>query len=182
MKALICGECADIQALQDEWRTCKCGNVSARWTNALLGIAEFKARNREKAFLLGMNNRLLGPALRGELAMWEDCRAAHDIATKAPNHIFDESRANCWAVVVAVGRTNDVKWASPESEPVTHHARVCSGGTMGLVKYVSYQARCSSCGWRGPWHEPKNEKESIEAPREAKADAEAHEADSPTRS
>lgn len=117
MKALVCGECGDIQALQVEWRSCKCGNVEGHWTNAMLGTAEFKARNRQHAFVLGLNNQLLGPALRGELGMWEDFRGVHELATKAPNHIFDESRADCWAVVVAVGRTNDVRWADEATPP-----------------------------------------------------------------
>jgi hypothetical protein len=74
VKALVCGECGDIQALQVEWRSCKCGNVEGHWTNPLLGTAEFKARRRDRAFILGLNNQLLGPALRGQLGIWEDFR------------------------------------------------------------------------------------------------------------
>lgn len=113
MKALLCGSCGDIQALQKEWRSCRCGIVSAHWTNGALGLAEFRVDPdlRRYAFVLGLNNRLFGPALRGELGMFEDFRAAHELATDAPNHVFDKSRCGCWAVVFAVGRTNDVSWA-----------------------------------------------------------------------
>lgn len=115
---MVCGNCSDIQALRPEWRTCHCGNTSARWIDPFRGTAEFRARDRSKAFLLGLNNQLLGPALRGELAMFQDFRAAHDLATNAPHHVFDEKRANCWAVVVRVGQTADVGWAEgPPSEP-----------------------------------------------------------------
>ena len=112
MKALLCAGCADIQALDRDWRTCKCGNTSARWTNAFTGTAEFKARDKALAYLLGLNNRVLGPALNGKLGMWEDFRDAHAAATDAPHHVFDASRANCWAVVAKVGTTSDVKWAN----------------------------------------------------------------------
>lgn len=46
--------------------------------------------------------------------MFEDFRAAHDAATKAPNYVFDKSRANCWAVVVQMGTTSDVRWSEIE--------------------------------------------------------------------
>lgn len=111
MKALLCGACGDIQALRSEWRTCECGNTSAHWTDPDAGLAEFRGRDRTLCFLLGLNNQLLIPALLGELGIWEDFRAAHDQATNAPRHVFDKSRAGCWAVVVRVGQTNDVSWA-----------------------------------------------------------------------
>lgn len=115
MKALVCGSCGDIQALQREWRTCECGNTSARWTDPHLGLAEFRGRDRSKCFLLGLNNRLLAPALRGELGIWSEFRAAHEVAVDAPGYVFDQSRAGCWAVVVRVGPTRDVTWASEEA-------------------------------------------------------------------
>lgn len=114
MKALICAKCGDIQALQKEWRTCQCGNTSARWTNSRLGTAEFKAKDKTRAFLLGLNNRLLSPAIRAELTMWEDFRQVHEEATKAPGYVFDKAKAGCWAVVVQIGTTTDVKWAKDE--------------------------------------------------------------------
>lgn len=116
MKALACGSCADIQALQWEWRTCKCGNTSARWVDPYAGTAEFRAKDRSKAFLLGLNNHLLEPALRGELGMFEDFRLVHERATDAPGYVFDKSRASCWAVIVRVGQTGDVTWAKDDPE------------------------------------------------------------------
>jgi hypothetical protein len=114
VKAFVCGKCADVQALQVEWRTCMCGNTSAHWVNPEAGTAEFRAKDRSKAFLLGLHNGMLIPALRGELARWEDFRTAHEAATDAPGYIFDRSHANCWAVVAGVGRTSDVTWAEDE--------------------------------------------------------------------
>lgn len=111
MKALVCGACGDIQALQVEWRTCQCGNTSAHWTDPHAGTAEFRARDRSRAFLLGLSNRLLMPALRGQLGMFQDFRAAHEAATEEPGYVFDKSRGGCWAVVVRVGQTSDVTWA-----------------------------------------------------------------------
>lgn len=111
MKALVCAACGDIQALQREWRTCTCGNTSARWIDPHMGTAEFRGEDRSKCYLLGLNNNLLIPALRGELAMWQDFRAVHEQATEAPGYVFDKKRAGCWAVLVRVGQTNDVGWA-----------------------------------------------------------------------
>jgi hypothetical protein len=111
VKALICGLCGDIQALQIEWRSCKCGNVEAHWTNGQLGLAEFRCWDYGTAFLLGLNNTVLAPALRGQLLMNEDWREAHEQATDAPGYIFDKSKKACWAVIVRMGTTADVKRA-----------------------------------------------------------------------
>lgn len=114
MKALVCGRCGDIQALMDEWRSCKCGNVEAHWTDGRLGLAEFRCRDYGTAFLLGLNNRVLGPALNGELGGNEEWRRAHEAATDAPGYIFDRSKKDCWAVIVRMGATADVKRAEDD--------------------------------------------------------------------
>lgn len=116
VKALMCGACGDFKALARDgsWRECECGTVAARWTDSHRGLAEFWTEaesERRYAFVLGLNNHLLQPALEGRLGMHADFRAAHDLATDAPSHVFDKSRCSCWAVVFAVGRTNDVAWA-----------------------------------------------------------------------
>jgi hypothetical protein len=69
------------------------------------------ADDRRNAYILGLHNGVLTPAINGELAMFEDFREAHERATNAPNYVFDKSRAGCWAVVVRAGQTSDVKWA-----------------------------------------------------------------------
>ncbi len=123
MKALACGYCGDIRALGHAglyesitaWVSCACGMTRARWIDPYAGTAEFKVPPLRttpfKCFLLGLNNRVLEPALRGELGMFQDFREAHDLATEAPNYIFDKGRAGCWAVIVRVGSTGDVTWA-----------------------------------------------------------------------
>jgi hypothetical protein len=117
MKALVCGSCGDIQALQEEWRICKCGNVAARWTDPQAGRAEVHAEDRSRAFILGLNNRLLIPALRGELGMFQDFRKHHDLATVAPGYVFDKSMADCWAVLIRVGASNDVVFTDEGPPP-----------------------------------------------------------------
>ncbi len=114
VKALVCGRCGDIQALQEEWRECKCGQTAARWTDPQRGLAEFRVPAdgvMNQCFVLGLNNHLLVPAMEGRLGMFQDFRHYHELATDAPNHVFDKSRAGCWAVVFRVGTTNDVTWA-----------------------------------------------------------------------
>lgn len=109
----MCGSCGDFRALspdRGEWVTCRCGNLSGHWVDGERGIAEFKARDRPKAFVLGLNNHLLMPALRGQLGMFQDFREAHERATDAPNHVFDKSRCGCWAVIFAIGRTSDTSF------------------------------------------------------------------------
>jgi hypothetical protein len=127
VKALLCGDCGDVQALQMEWRTCSCGLLSARWrggsrASAMMGLADFWTRHehdRRHGFVLGLHNGVLEPALRGKLGMFQDFRAAHDAATTAPGYVFDKERAGCWAVPFAVGRTNDVAWCDlgPDDRP-----------------------------------------------------------------
>lgn len=117
MKALLCGRCGDIQALQTYWRECSCGHTAARWVDPRAGTAVFRVPAdgvMNESFVLGLNNRVLEPAVRGELGMFSDFRHAHELAIDAPNHVFDRSRASCWAVVIRVGATNDVRWATSD--------------------------------------------------------------------
>lgn len=128
VKALACGYCGDIRALGHGegglrgWVSCGCGMTQARWVDPYRGTAEFKVPPLPtpfRCFLLGLNNHVLEPALRGELGMHQDFREAHERATDAPNHVFDKSRAGCWAVVARVGTTSDVTWAAPDSDTET---------------------------------------------------------------
>lgn len=118
-KALLCGKCMDMRMLGQaayNVRTCECGNVSAWWTNPLTGTAEFYAKDRSMAFGIGMNNRLLNPALKrimdhGYLAN-DSFRQFHDEAVDAPGYYFDKSMMNCWAIVFKPGTTvAGVTWA-----------------------------------------------------------------------
>lgn len=116
MKALICtftGK-SEIFSFEKEWTKCGCGNSAARWVDPLAGTVVVAARNREKVHLLGLNNRYLVQALTHNTPTWEYLRELHDQATEAPDHVFDKSRAACWAVIVPVGRTSDVRWATDE--------------------------------------------------------------------
>lgn len=117
MKGLACGRCGDFRALHRYgWTDCSCGNVRGRWTDPVRGIAEYDSQNRETAWGIGMNNDFYVPAIQGKTAMYEDARALHDKATHAPHHIFDKSRASCWAVIFKPGSTNDTSWYQPKEE------------------------------------------------------------------
>lgn len=126
MKGLMCGLCGDFRALDpvpSTWVECRCGALKGHWKDPLRGIAEFEARDRRRAFVLGLNNQLLTPALEGKLAMFSDFQAAHKLATVAPNHVFDASRCGCWAVVFQIGATNDTSFVENEVEKKVREAR-----------------------------------------------------------
>ena len=108
MKAIVCGACGDIRGIRREMVTCDCGNIQAVWEDPDAGTVLLRTRDRRTAFILGLNNRLLVPGLRGELAMWEDFREAHEAATDAPGYVFDKARAGCWAALVRAGFSNVV--------------------------------------------------------------------------
>lgn len=119
MKALVCGACADIRALPSletlhssltDWVRCRCGNCEGRWVDPHRGTATFRAAERDKVFVLGLNNDYFIPAIGGRLKMFEDMRAAHERPTRAPDHVFDASRAACWAVVFTIGASSDTSW------------------------------------------------------------------------
>ncbi len=125
MKAIICfwSGTVHIDSFTEQWTACQCGNVRARWLDPHAGTVAVAARDRESVRLLGLNNHLLMPALqasrwrdeghpRGQ--SWDEFRELHDRATDAPNHVFDKSRAGCWAVIVRIGATSDVRWATDE--------------------------------------------------------------------
>jgi hypothetical protein len=117
----MCGRCGDIRALDPEptvWVTCRCGNLSGHWTEPYRGICEFKALDKSRAFGLGLNNHLLMPALRGELAMHEDFRAFHELATDAPGFVFDKTKCGCWAVPFRIGATSDTSFVKEEPPDV----------------------------------------------------------------
>jgi hypothetical protein len=118
VKAIICarGE-VEIFSFTHEWTKCPCGFVAARWTDGQRGIMQAAVKypsDKEKVRLLGLNNQLLVRALTTPGQMWEDYRAWHDLATDAPHHIFDKSRAGCWAVIALIGSTSDTSWVSEE--------------------------------------------------------------------
>ncbi len=121
MKALVCGKCFDIRALDPDgaWTVCHCGNTEARWLDPQAGTVRVRAKNRSVARILGVNNRFFLQAVKGlDLDIREDEWAAwrklHDEATDAKGYIFDKAFRSCWACIFQVGETGDVKW---EEEP-----------------------------------------------------------------
>ena len=123
MKALICGICLDIRALdpRGEWVSCRCTNMSARWVDANKGTVVVRAKNKGMARMMGLNNNFLEPAIemgashidcQGSCEFWKNLHAG---ATKAPGYLFDDKWRGCWAIVYSVGETGDTKW-DPETE------------------------------------------------------------------
>lgn len=115
MKALVCTACMDIRGLPNSgdvtrWVACSCSNARARWREPSRGTVDVQAQMPEYVRILGLNNQMLTPALRAERLTHEQRRALHDLATDAPDHVFDKSRACCWAVVFRVGETSDTQF------------------------------------------------------------------------
>ena len=123
MKAIICIQTnsVEIYTFGTAWTSCPCGNVKAKWLDPMAGTVAVAARNRDNVRLLGMNNNYLIPAIRQESVhrgvsglTWEEYRDLHEIAVNAPNFLFDKERICCWAAVVKIGRSNDVRWATDD--------------------------------------------------------------------
>lgn len=131
MKLLFCGYCTDIRSLDPSgaWTTCRCGNTEARWLDPNAGTVKVRARHREHARIIGVNNSFLIKGYKGftheEMVaaggQWEAWRKLHDQATDAPGYIFDKSKRACWACIVQVNETNDITWEeeTPPKDPPT---------------------------------------------------------------
>jgi hypothetical protein len=120
MKVLLCGVCGDIRAFQTWFTPCECRNMAARWLDPNRGTVEVIAKNRDKARIIGMNNQMIRASLdMPDTAMdygaskWKQLHAE---ATQAPGYIFDDSIRGCWACIVKIGVTNDINWASIQTE------------------------------------------------------------------
>lgn len=120
MKALLCGLCIDIRALDPSGAptSCRCGNMQARWLDPQRGTVRVRAKDRSAARILGMNNAFLLKAIDGfhHLEMveaggqWEAWRKLHVQSTDAKGYIFDKDKRACWACVVKIGETGDIAW------------------------------------------------------------------------
>ncbi len=139
MKALFCGKCFDIRALdpEGEWTVCHCGNVQARWHDPGTGTVRVKARVRSVARIIGFHNGMLRRSINGptedEVAKAGDSykawRQLHDDATNAKGYIFDKSFRGCWACMFEVGATGDVKWDDDPQVPLVAHVGMNPGQT-----------------------------------------------------
>lgn len=119
MKVIICYAIGDISIYspgQNKWNVCECGNSAARWDDPEAGHLAVAAKDPARPYVrgLGLSNALLLPLLATRGLTWEDLRNWHDIATSAPDYVFDKTRAGCWAVPFIVGSTADTRWASDE--------------------------------------------------------------------
>lgn len=133
MKLLLCGECMDIRAPhpEGEWTACRCGNAEARWANPSTGQLRVRAKHQCHVRVIGMNNMMIWAAL-GEAGLPsipklprpkdnDEWRKAHaDICSGAKGYIFHDDFRACWAAIMSVGETGDVKWESwPDPSQVT---------------------------------------------------------------
>lgn len=128
MKAIFCGACFDIRALDPDcaWVECRCGNMKAKWLDPHSGTVTVKAKNRSMARMIGLNNMFLQAAFRFRYdqpaTTSADWKTAHQLATIAPGYIFDEAVRGCWACIIQVGQTNDISWEPDPPKPVPEEA------------------------------------------------------------
>jgi len=117
VKAIICTK-GDIQIFSfgTSWTSCPCGNAKAKWIDPNNGTVVVAAKIPEHVRLLGLHNGYLIGAIAHQLPAlpWSEYQKLHDASTEAPNYLFDKSRIGCWAAVVRIGRSNDVRWATGE--------------------------------------------------------------------
>lgn len=117
MKVLFCKKCGDIRAFSNiEFTYCKCNNVGAKWDNPVTGTVLVRAKEREYVRIIGLNNSFLmadkpDTLVTGRDEWWRD---RHNLATVAPGYLFDRHFRNCWACIIKVGESNDVKWDDNE--------------------------------------------------------------------
>lgn len=121
MKGLACGSCMDLRALPQgnlNPVSCRCGNVTAWWTDGKRGIARFVARSKQYAFGLGLNNTYLLGALSQPMESRpnDEWRKLHADACDAPGYLFDASNRGCWALIFRPGATSDTAWATDDEK------------------------------------------------------------------
>ncbi len=116
MKAIICynNDSVHLNSFGEDWTPCSCGNVRVRWLDPKAGTVVVAAKNRATVRLLGLSNSYLIPAINllGRSLEWEEYQELHYEATEAPGYLFDKKKIGCWAAVVRIGRSNDVRWAN----------------------------------------------------------------------
>jgi hypothetical protein len=123
-KALICLACVDIvtpyTSTDRGWRRCRCGQSAVRWRNPDQGLIDVTATAGPRLVrVLGLNNLFLQDAVTATTGLgarppgyW---RGLHQqqTTTVPRNYLFHADQRNCWAVVIAVGDTNDVSFVEP---------------------------------------------------------------------
>lgn len=167
MKVLLCGECFDIRAFPDNgaWVECRCGNMAARWVDPMAGTVKVRAKDRSKARIIGLNNRMLHAAFGIAEAYSEPPRLdhrwkqLHQECTHAPGYIFDESRRGCWACIVEVGHTNDISWEEEEvAPPVAVTSIVVEAAVTHQIGDFAIVQPVGNCDGSGKYaYDPNNE-------------------------
>jgi hypothetical protein len=123
MKVLFCGNCTDIRAMDPTgaWTACRCGQMQARWEDAQRGLVRVKAELPDLVRIIGMNNGFLRAAFQlqaksPQLTVDEYWQHKHRIecAEIPDTHLFHNNHRGCWACIIRVGETGDVKWEPVE--------------------------------------------------------------------
>lgn len=116
MKAIICFAKGNlhIHTFSTEWTVCSCGSTKAKWINPDAGTVVVASKDRSKVKLLGMNNAYLIPACTQGYLTWSEYQLLHENAVDAPGYLFNKDKVCCWAAIVDIGRSNDVRWATDE--------------------------------------------------------------------
>jgi hypothetical protein len=123
VKALVCGECMDIRALNPGPEvpvTCRCGKSAGWWIDPQRGVARFwRSSPGVRTFFLGMHNHFVVRMLQ-EPASDAVAREMHEMVTDAPGYQFDKAHKGCWAVLQRPGYSSDTAFedelpTSPDS-------------------------------------------------------------------
>jgi hypothetical protein len=116
MKAILCGACSDIRALnRDNPVSCHCGKVQGWWVNSTLGVAKVYAEphNRYYARIIGIHNIFLKTAFVENTpltdAIWKEM--TRWICDNSDGYLFNKDRRDCPIVIIAIGQSNDVTWS-----------------------------------------------------------------------
>lgn len=115
---MFCAKCYTFKSFEEKlWTFCKCNQMVARWVDPGAGTVEVLAEVPARAFIIGMHNGFLRAAIenpdRRDNEFW---RGAHDLATLAPDYLFDDKRRRCWAVIIRPGFSSDVSWHHGQSK------------------------------------------------------------------
>lgn len=115
-KLLYCAACGTMRSLERDGSvtSCQCGKMNAWWLDPeKTGTVRAYTANRvDRQFgrIIGMNNTFIYRAMQALTDI--EHRGAHRLATTAPGYLFDASRRDCWACIIAPGESADTRWVS----------------------------------------------------------------------
>jgi len=120
-KAAICVPCSDIFSPRRDWRTdrswtwCQCEATAVRWRDGGQGQLEVTSlHGPQDVRVLGLANNFLLAGITGGRRTGDAWRLLHSEMTGTidSHYLFHKERRGCWALIVAVGESSDVRFTS----------------------------------------------------------------------